>query len=289
MSKSEKKKSVLDSFGPGGLSGLIIGPPKTGKSTLLGSWAELVDPEQIVLLCPKPQEIDSFMYQRHGIDKRAEVFRDHRWLPGADSYEADGYMRLMRRILHLYADTESRVVLLDPLTDAVQLASHDLMKGERASTPKDLRDTMGYWGGMRDRIRDLTQALVGLTSPDLKQPKHVFVAVHAQPTKEEDYKGKETQEGKAKGVQFFGDVLPMIDGSYRMSIAGEFSLVGYSSVRHTYKREGAKIQSVTDYVVQFVPDNEKHCGIRLSPSLAEKELPNNMRAVLEAVLAARAE
>lgn len=279
--------SLLDNFGPGGLTGLVIGPPKTGKSTLLGSWAEIVEPEEIELICPKPQEIDSFMYQQHGLSEQAHIFRDHQWMPAADSYEADGYLRLMRHILGLYHDEEKKVVLLDPLTDVADLAAHDLLKGERASTAKEARDTIGHYGGIFDRLRDVTQALVGLASADLPQPKHVFVSVHAQPTKEEDIKGDATEEGRSRGVQFFGDVLPMLTGKYRRVISGEFSLVGYSSIKHDYERVGNKAQSITKYIVQFVPDSEKHGGVRMSPMLARKELPNNMEAVLEAVLEAR--
>lgn len=279
---------LLDSFA-GGLTGLLIGPPKTGKSSLLGSAAELVDPQHIRLLCPKPQEVNSFMYERYGLDDTAEIFRDHRWLPSAGVYEADGYQRLMRRILELYDDNDAHVVLFDPVTDAVQLAAHDLMKAEQAATPRELRDSIGFYGALRYRLRDMIQALVGLASKDLAVPKHVFCAVHAQPTKEEDIKGKETSEGKGKGVQFFGDVLPMIEGGYRMDIAGEFDLVGFTSIKHAYNTKVRPPVKETSYIVQLAPDEEKHGGLRLSPMLAEKELPNNLKAILEAVVAAREE
>lgn len=280
--------ALLDSFA-GGLSGLIIGPPKTGKSTLLGSAAELVDPKHIRLLAPKPQEINSFMYERHGLDHTAEVFRDHRWMPSAGIYEADGYQRLLRHILSLYDDDEAYVVLLDPFTDVVTLAGHELLKGEQAASPKEVRNSMEFYGSLRYRLRDVAQALVGLTSKDLKVPKHVFVAVHAQPTKEEDMKGKETTEGKSKGVQFFGDVLPMIEGGYRMDIASEFDIVGYTTVQHAYNTKVRPPVKETSFVVQLRPDEEKHGGLRLSPMLSEKVLPNNLTAILEAVVAARKE
>ena len=273
----------------GGITGLFLGPPKTGKSWLLGSAAELVDPERVRLICPKPQEVNSFQYEKHGLAERAEVFRDHRWLPSAGVFEADGYQRLMRYILSLYEDDDAQIVLLDPFTDVVSLAAHELMKGEQAQSPKDMRNSIDFYGGLRYRLRDAAQALVGLSSKDLTTPKHVFVAVHAQPTKEEDVKGKETTEGKGKGVQFFGDVLPMIEGGYRMDIAGEFDLVGYTSIRHGYNTKVRPPVKETSYIVQLVPDEEKHGGLRLSPMLAEKELPNNLTAILEAVVVARKE
>jgi hypothetical protein len=289
MTATKSSPTLLEQLGPGGTTGLIIGPPKTGKSTLLGSWGELVAPEHIRLICPKPQEVDSWLYGKYGLSETAEVFRDHRWMPAADVYEADGYLRLMRYILGLYADHEAKVVLLDPLTDAVQLAAHDLLKGERADNPRNLRDSISFYGALRYKLRDMVQALVGLSAKNLESPKHVWVAVHAQPTKEEDIKGKETAEGKGKGVQFFGDVLPMVEGGYRMDIAGEFSLVGYSSVEHDFERIGNKLERRTSYMVQFAPDQEKHGGIRLAPALTAKKMPNNMKAILEAIVTARKE
>ena len=279
-------KNLLDQF-PGGVTGLFCGPPGTGKSELLGSACDLVaDPvKEVTLIAPKPNEVNSARYMRHGIAANAKVFRDHKWRPSVGLYEADGFKRMMEYIYSLYDDTQVGVVLFDPLTDAVELASHTILKGEQAQSPKDLRDPLGYYGAMRKMLKELVTGLTGLASPDLPRPKHVFVAVHAQPTKEEDIKGKETTEGRAKGVSFFGEALPMVEGGYRQDIAGEFDIMGFTTVKHETVREGTKLTKQTRYLVQLAPDNERHAKVRLAGKALTEALPNNLEAILKAVLA----
>jgi energy-coupling factor transporter ATP-binding protein EcfA2 len=285
------KPTLLDAF-EGGTTHLYIGPPGTGKSHLCGSICELIDPEKVVLIAPKPREINSYLYTKYGLNKRAQIFRDHRWAPAVDSYEADGYLRLMRYLLSLYEDKETQAVILDPLTDAVQLAAHDLLKAERAATPRELRDSIGFYGALRYKLKDMVQTLVGLASADLPRPKHVLVTIHAQPAKEEDIKGKETADAKAKGIEFFGDVLPMMEGGYRRELAGEFDIVGYTGVRYEFEKRPDGKDDYTKgrrprYYVQLAPDQERHAKIAISPALAEKELPNTVAAILDAVLKAQ--
>lgn len=268
----------------GGATGLFVGPPKTGKSTILGSSAELVDPERIKLFSARPNEVNSWLYEKHGISETAEVFRDIQWQPILDLYEASAFTDAHRRVLDLYKDDSIDVVLVE-FTDFVLLAKHNILKANNASSPDDLPGKsakIGFYGKLKDDLKDFTQSLVGLSSPDLDHPKHVFVAIHAQPTKEEDIKGKETPEGKAKGIQYFGDVLPMVEGGYRQDIAGEFGMVGYTTIKHDTQVVDGKIQRTSDYVVQIAADAEKHGGARYGPALSEKELPNNLSAIFEA-------
>jgi len=280
-------KTVLDQFA-GGISTLLIGAPGSGKSHALGTIAELVDPSEIVLIAPKPNEINSALYRKHGLDKAAHVFRDHRWRPAIGMWEADGYMRLMTYLYELYEDTEHSVVLFDPLTDAVNLAAHDLLKAEQAATPRDLRDSIGFYGALKYKLKDLVQSLVGLSSPDLPRPKHVFATVHAQPTKEEDIKNKETAEGKAKGIEFFGDALPMIEGGYRREIASEFDIVGFTTVAHEFPEKNGKPDykagKEARYLVQLAPDSERHAKVRLAESVDTKDFPNHLPSILKTVL-----
>lgn len=271
----------LEAFS-GGITALFIGPPKTGKSTILGSICDLVDPERVALLCAKPNERNSFLYRKHGLDDRAEIFTDPLWHPSIGSYEADGFERLYRRVVDLYKDDSVDAVLVDPLTDVGPLASHALMKGEKAPTPRDMRDSIGFYGALKYKLKELVQAIVGLAAAD--HPKHVLVAVHARPLTEEDIKGKPTAEAKAKDVSFFGEVLPMIEGSYRQDIAGDFDLVGYTRVTHEYDSRAKERR--TNYIVQVTADPEKHGGSRLGAAISEKELPNDMRSILEAFLSA---
>ena len=271
----------------GGLTGLFIGAPGTGKSTLLGSIGELLPPEEVLLLAPKPREINSFMYRRHGIHEAAEVFKDHRWRPSLGVYEADAFDRLSRRLLELYEDTKFRAVLLDPFTDVVALAAHELLRAEQAETPKDLRDSIGFYGALKHRLKNFTQDLVGLASPDLPQPKHVFVAVHAQRPVEEDIKGKATADAKGKGVEWEGDVLPMVEGGYRREIAGEFDLVGFTSVEYENVRVGNAFKRQESYVVQLNASPDRHAKAAIAPRLKTTKVANTLKAVLEAVVEAQ--
>jgi hypothetical protein len=280
------KEKLLDGF-TGGITGLFIGPPGTGKSNLLGSIGEIVPASEVALLCPKPNEANSAEYRKYGF--KAEIFRDHRWRPEAKMFEADGWSRLLNRVYDLYDDKEKRVVLLDPMTDAVMLAAHQILKGEQAPTLNQLRDKLSYYQSMKAMMKDLLSALTGLASPDLPRPKHVFVSVHAQPAKEDDIKGNATAEKEAKGITYFGDVMPALEGSIRQEVAGDFDIVGYTTVKHENVKiqEGAKVrfERKTSYLVQLTPDNERHAKVRLARGL-EKEMENNLPKLLRAVLAA---
>ena len=260
----------------GGITGLVIGPPGTGKSTFLGTITEVPGIDRALLLAPKPREVNSFKYRENADDLDVEVFRDNLWAPAADSFQSGAFTKLFHRILALYDDTTYDAILLDPFTDVVALAAHELLEGERAATPRDLRDSIGFYGSLKYKLKDFTQALTGLASPSLVKPKHVFASVHAQPTKEEDMKGKSTAEGNAKGTEFLGEALPMIEGSYRREIAGEFDIVGYTSLAYTNERQGAKLVRKSEYVVQLDADPERHAKLALLPRGASPSIPNSM-------------
>ena len=270
---------------------LFIAPPGTGKSWTLGSMMEVPGVERGLLLAPKPREADSYLYRKHKALGRldVEVFRDIKWAPVLESYGADAYDRLFRRVLDLYEDEKYDVVLLDPLTDACTLLIHKILSPARVGTPGDLEGknaSVAFYGSLKNDLRDFTQSLVGLSSAAAKRPKHVLVAIHAQPVKEENLLEKDpskrvTPEGHAKGVSFLGEILPSLDGSYRQDLAGEFSVVGFNGLK--YEMEDYKTPSggkgkrqVARYVVQLNADPERHAKAAIVPRLAEKEVPNSM-------------
>ena len=264
----------------GGISMLLVGPPGTGKSWFYGTAPE-AGIESPLLLAPKPREANSFKYREN--DVKAEVFRDHGWAPAINKYGAGAFTRLYERVLSLYEDEEHDAVILDPYTDVVYLAAHELLAPEQAETPRDLRDSIGFYGALKYKLKGFTQSLVGLASPDLARPKHVFVTVHAQPTKEEDIKGKSTAEAQAKGTEFLGEALPMIEGGYRREIAGEFDIVGFSSVKHGTERVGNKMERTVNYVIQLNADPERHAKAALVPRLAGAEIPNSMSELFRVI------
>lgn len=270
----------------GGLTGLFMGAPGTGKSWLLGTAAEVPSIERPLLLAPKPREINSFKYREQGLTENAEIFVDAGWAPVIDSYESGAFTEIYKRVLSLYDDDTYDCVLLDPFTDITYLAAHELLATEKAAFPRDLRDSIGFYGSLKYRLKDFTTALVNLAHAG-KRPKHVFVAVHVQMTKEEDMKGSKTAEGKAKGISFFGDVLPLIEGSYRQEIAGEFDIQGHTYVKHALERVGSKMERVAKYVVSVNADPEKHGKAAILPRLEQAEIPNSLpelfRLIEEAV------
>jgi len=176
----------------------------------------------------------------------------------------------------LYEDEDHDVVLLDPMTDVVTIAAHELLMAEKAESPRDLRDSIGFYGALKYKLKGFTQALVGLASKDLPRPKHVFVAVHTQPTKEEDIKGKATTEAVAKGIEFMGEALPMIEGGYRREIAAEFDIVGFTSLVYDNVRVGGKLVREANFVVQLNADPARHAKVAIVPRLKEKTVPNSM-------------
>ena len=267
----------------GGITALFAGGPGTGKSTMLGSILEVKGVERALLLAAKPREANSFKYREHASRLTTEVFRDHAWAPVAGSFEGGSFTKLFKRVLALYEDDTFDAVILDPFTDVAHLAAHEILAPERAATPRDLRDPLGFYSALRYRIKDFTQSLTGLASMGIARPKHVLVAVHTQPSKEEDIKGKQTPEGAARGVEFQGDVLPMIEGGYRREIAGEFDIVGFTALKYENVRVGNTISREARFVVQLNADPARHAKAAVVPRLKEKEVPNSMQAIFDAI------
>ena len=266
----------LDSY-RGGISLAVVGAAGTGKSTLLGSIGELYSPEEVLLLAPKPREINSWKYRKHGFSENAEVFSDSKWRPSLELFEADGFLKLERRLLELYEDDTYKVVILDPYTDVVKLAAHDLLKRDKAATPRDSADSRGFYGSLKHKLGNFTSTLVGLSSPVLNCPKHVFVAVHAQPAKDDEKAG-------GAGVSFEGEVMPMIEGSHRHEFAAEFDIVVYTKIKHKTEIVERKPVKTVQYVIQVGADNKRHAKVSLTERLRVSEMENNLPKLLEMIV-----
>ena len=274
----------------GGLTAIFIGAPGLGKSTMIGSILEVPGVERALLLAAKPRESNSFIYRKHHARLDVEIFRDHKWAPGAGRYEAGAFTKLFERVLSLYDDDKYDAILLDPFTDVTYLAAHELMQHEKVGTPRDLRDSIGFYGALKYKLKDFTQSLTGLASSDLKRPKHVLVTVHAQPTKEDQQLPKsqgggtkESSDNRGQGVEFMGDALPMIEGAYRREIAGEFDIVGFSSVKYEMTKVGNVMSREAKYVVQLNADPERHAKAAVVPRLKEKEVANSMVEIFRVI------
>lgn len=242
---------------------------------MLASIVEVPRVSKALLLAPTPREINSFKYRINGITETAEVFQDFGWHPTLGKYECGAFTSLYRRVVSLYEDEVYDAVLLDTYDGAVGLAAHELLAPEKAMTPKDCRDSRSYYGALKYKLSDFTVALTNLTSPSLKKPKHVFVAVHAQPTKEDATGKTKTSDDVAKGIEFLGEVQPMIEGGHRHGIAGEFDIVGFTGLKHEMVKNGSKMERVVRYVTQLDADPERHAKAAVIPRI-NQEIPSSL-------------
>jgi hypothetical protein len=270
----------------GGVSVAVAGPPGTGKSTLLGSAGRLGNAK---LLATKPREANSWLYRETGIAQTAELFHDPLWRPAADSWEANGFVNLIKRLWELHDDKDLDFILVDPFTDIVALAAHEILKVEKVATPRESRDSQGFYGSLKHRLKEVTQAITALQFAP--KPKHVLVAVHTMPAKDDTVlprsQGggvKESQDNRAAGIEYEGTVLPMIEGGYRREFTGEFDIVVYSDIIHerTFVAGKGAVEN-QKYVIQVLPDKERHAKTVLGPIVAEKYIDNDFATLLNAI------
>ena len=247
---------------------IVIGPPGTGKSNLLGSTAEVYKANEIRLLCPLPREATSHMYKKHKV--KAEIFVDDDWMPDLESYEYGAFRKLLQRLRELRSDDKAKVVLLDSGTDAQALASHELLAPFKAAGPKDTPDSRGYYGELKFKTQTLIKALTGLAN----HGKIVVCAWHAQSMKESD--------ASEKGIAFEGGVMPALDGSYREILAGQFNTVVYSKLLPPQFDAKTKKMGDYRYVLQVKPDKERHA--KVAGARVDREyIDNDFRALMELI------
>ena len=166
---------------------LALGAPNTGKSTLLASIANIVGPENVALIALRPKEKNSFGYVQYGTGE-VHVITDRKWQPDLDQWQADGYRRLLALLQNqMYDHKTLRAVIMDPLTDVVELASHNLLADEKVPTPRDLpgkNASLAYYGSARKKMVNLIKAGTELTvAPN---PKFFLTAVHTKPIHDEN-------------------------------------------------------------------------------------------------------
>lgn len=247
----------------------VEGPPATGKSWFLSSVADAVGADRTLALITKPHEANSFGYTSRGI--KSELFFDFGWKPSLGRHEADGFLRLLRRLDELHSDDQYDAILLDTYTDVGRLIAHSLLGPSKSATPRDAPDSRSYYGALGYKFEEFTTALVLLQFA--KRPKHVLVSVHV----------KKAEEDENKGILYEGDVLPNIEGRFKGLFGAEFNLVLFSDIEHKTQIVGGKPQKSTSYVLQVQPDNERHAKCSLAPMLKEKTIANDFGTLLGAL------
>jgi len=267
-------------------STVALGAPKLGKSTFAASMAEVIPPEKIALLVTKPNELNSWGYEHYKLRERAQLIYDEGWRPSLGQFKAEGFVRLMQAIYNLYDDREIEGVIVETGTDVCELLKHKLLAPYKATSLSDLRQegkdaNYSYWDEFGEGMKEFFQATTNLATPLVKKSKFVIVTWHVQPQKEGDAKtGKKSADQTAAGVEFEGNVLPMIDGSYRRKLAADVDCVAFFDVETVPRKQ-------VEYVMRVVPNSERHAGVRLAPSLAQALIPNNFGRLLEEIEKAR--
>jgi hypothetical protein len=274
------RAQLFDPFDGHGTAIAVAGPPGTGKSTFAGSAAKY---GRVALLCPKPREVNSWLYREHKSNIDAEIFHDPKWRPTMGLYEATGFISLAKRIIDLYSDENYDFVVVDPYTDVVALVAHELMKAEKAASPRDLSDSRGFYGGLKWRLKEITQMITTLAHAP--HPKHIIVTVHTQPPKD-DVGNTEHADSKGKGIEYEGSVLPMIEGGYRREFASEFDAMVYTDVQAKKVRDpknAAKMIDSVEYRIQVQPDNDRHAKTIFGDAFKDKFVANDFGEILKAV------
>ena len=262
---------------------VVLGPPKTGKSTLAGSMAEVVPAERIALLCTKANEANSWLYRKYGLSERAEIFSDPGWDPEMGSFKADAWMRLNKRIISLTGDKAIDGIIVDSGTDSMDLQSHDILKGMKVNdkVPGDTGDLKAkgagdapfqYYGKLKAGAQRFMNRLVECAMHP-GAPKFIIVPWHTQAPSEEEM----TREG----VSFEGRTLPMIEGKYREKLAGDCDVVVYTDIRRTVVAG----KPTTQHMIQVMPSPDKHAAVRAMPMGTEQWLPNSFKALHAALTA----
>jgi hypothetical protein len=268
----------------GGLACVVEGPPKTGKSWLLGTAAEL---GQAKLLALKPREVNSAGYLKNGINQTAQVFHNPGWMPDIDSYEESAYLDFVRAIRDLYIDDETQVVLIDPLTDLDRYIDHYLFAPHQIDNPRGYPEGgLAFYGAKKKVYERVIPAITGLTHAQV--PKIVIAAIHTQPTREEAPTsgrggGSKPHADKiARGVVYEGDVLPAMEGSARYLFNAEWDLVLFTHIERK-PGKGMGAAPTTEFQVQVRANKQRHAGIALAPMLDEQYLPNDFPTLLEKI------
>src|SRR5687768_15019616 len=85
---------VTPKMGTRRFSGVIAGPPGTGKSTVLGSMADELGRDRVLLLATLAREAESWKYQTDPPIPRI-IFQDNGWVPTLGKLEATAFRQFI--------------------------------------------------------------------------------------------------------------------------------------------------------------------------------------------------
>jgi hypothetical protein len=267
---------------------LFLGPPGTGKSHAMASMCE---EGKTLLIATLPREATSEGYQRYNPDLL--LLEDKGWRPSQGRFNATAFQQFLDVMDTLAEDDEYRVILIDNGTELGEFAWHEALKPFGVGSPGDMDDRDNRfrpYTKIADYMQQAINAMLALKTAPL--PKHVGVAWHLQPTKEDQVVFDRTvgqqvkklsADTRSEGVQYEGNVLPMLQGGFRRKIAGLLDVVVYSDILYDYETD-AKGKRVVGkgkqphYMLQVRPNEERHTKLPgLLPEMAY--IPNEWEAL----------
>lgn len=276
---------------------VVAGPPGSGKSDLLG---KMCVEGPTLLICTLAREGGSRMYQKHNPD--VVVLEDDQWKPEPPdehgrpqgTYEAHAFMHYLDLIEMLVDDEITaeggepyRVVLTDSGTELAEAGWHESLKPFGVMDPAYMAYDDNRFGPYTALTGLMERALTGVQAlRTCSNPKHVGFSWHVQPTKEDTTQKvggpggysvtKESADTRGEGVEYEGNILPMIRGAFRRKLFGKVDVFVWTDVLYDKKKDPAtgKRTERPNYVLQVVSDEDRHCKIP-GPVPKTKHIPNS--------------
>lgn len=274
---------------------LVMGPPGTGKSTLLGSMCE---EGKTLLLATLGREASSWKYQEHNPD--TIILQDTDWRPspneGEGQYDADAFLKFLDVVEGLYDDEEYSVVLVDSGTELAEAAWREALKPYGVMDASYIGtggNRYGPYTALDGLLNQALQLLQGLKSA--KKPKLVGISWHLQPIKEEVSEvvsagpgqkmtiKKDSADQRGGGVEYEGGMLPMVRGKFRRRVEALVDVAVYTRMMFERVEQQGKIKRGGGdkrpiYQLQVVSDEERHCKLP-GPLPDEAFIPNDWQSL----------
>lgn len=251
---------------------VVAGPGGTGKSTMLGSMARYIKVKygkKTLLIATLPREVKSWKYQELGEEYLDSIIvEDSDWRPDLGRFNADGFTKAMEIIDWLAKDESYGGVILDNGTEHAEQAWHATLAPLRVSSPSEI-DGRSRWLPYERLDSMLDQSIKGLVSLTTSaNPKFVGISWHVQAPKDdttESVEGtkvsKTSADNAAKGVEYEGEVLPMIRGRFRRRLVNQVEAMLHTEIAHRKDFQNNKLVESVEYMVQVRANPERHVKI----------------------------
>ncbi len=274
---------------------VVLGPYGTGKSTMAGTMAKYIKEKygkKTLLIATLPREQNSWKYKELGEDYLdCALIDDENWRPdlkdtqGMNALKATGFASALQLLEWLYTDETYGGVILDSGTEHAEQAWHAALAASGVASTSEI-DGQSRWlpyERLDSMLDQSVKSLVGLTTAPI--PKFVMITWHVQAPKEDTVENvgdknnpikvtKESSDHKAQGVEYEGDVLPMVRGKFRRKLGSNVDAMIFTELKNEKKFDGKSIVEDVQYVVQVRANPERHSKIP-GPMPSVSHIPND--------------